>query len=243
MKLHHHQVGEGFRRADLVALAPPVGGVYVAQGAGARPPAPPDPASTPLNERERNAIKELLKRLRDKQDETTVGGGTRLVSNAPAAARITGRLPQDAKLFVDGVVCPLTSATPFWNSIPTIGWFSRVRTVSPRFSIFSSKDLKMCAIGQPLNRGIIALTMAGGHGKLDHGNRIATRAREGSIRTLARAGWALRFLGRGENVGHAEPPEYWPSDAIRSCGAGAMVSARLQQDRGWRDGVAQRSSR
>jgi uncharacterized protein (TIGR03000 family) len=35
----------------------------------------------------------------------------KLVSTTPAAARITVRVPEDARLFVDDVACPLTSAT------------------------------------------------------------------------------------------------------------------------------------
>jgi uncharacterized protein (TIGR03000 family) len=55
---------------------------------------------TPLSNAEREAIKELLKRLRSKPKETNNGD----------SARVTVQLPADANLWVNDKACPLTSA-------------------------------------------------------------------------------------------------------------------------------------
>ncbi len=75
-----------------------------------------DPSLSPLNEKERAAIKELLQNLREKKDETGAGNSTRFVSASPSKAAITVSLPEDAKLYVDGVACPLKSARRSFNT-------------------------------------------------------------------------------------------------------------------------------
>ena len=47
--------------------------------------------------------------MREKKEETRSSGT--FVSSSPRPARITVQLPNDAKLFVDNVACPLTSST------------------------------------------------------------------------------------------------------------------------------------
>jgi uncharacterized protein (TIGR03000 family) len=76
-----------------------------------------DPNLVPRSEAEADAIRDALKKLRKKKapEETQDSSGT-LVSTAPRAARITVSLPADARLYVDNVFCPLTSAT---RSFPT----------------------------------------------------------------------------------------------------------------------------
>jgi uncharacterized protein (TIGR03000 family) len=71
----------------------------------------------PRNEAEADAIRDALRKLRQKKKapEETQTSGT-LVSTAPQAARITVYLPADAQLYVDNVFCPLTSST---RSFPT----------------------------------------------------------------------------------------------------------------------------
>jgi uncharacterized protein (TIGR03000 family) len=86
-----------------------------------------DPGLIPQNENERNAIRELLEGLRKKGDDKkddmkkddgkaarTRGAG--YVGLSPRTARVTVRLPADARLFVDGEFCPLTSATRSFNT-------------------------------------------------------------------------------------------------------------------------------
>ncbi len=73
----------------------------------------------PKNEAERKAIRELLKRLREKKEEEVSKAVDQVVSEVAASARITVRLPQDARLYVDGVACPLTSSTRSFNT-PTL---------------------------------------------------------------------------------------------------------------------------
>jgi uncharacterized protein (TIGR03000 family) len=61
------------------------------------------PDTTPSTKAEQEAVRDLLKKLRNKSDESRW--------NAPAPARVTVRLPADARLYVNGVACPLTSDT------------------------------------------------------------------------------------------------------------------------------------
>jgi uncharacterized protein (TIGR03000 family) len=79
-----------------------------------------DPNLVPQNEAEADAIRKALKKLRQLppprlKDGNETSADT-LVSTAPRAARITVNLPADARLWVDNVFCPLTSAT---RSFPT----------------------------------------------------------------------------------------------------------------------------
>src|SRR5262249_31583754 len=91
-------------------------------GAAPRPPAAGggarvDPSLVPRNEAEADAIRDALKKLRQKKEkeEAQAPSGT-LVSSSPRAARITVNLPADARLYIDNVFCPLTSST---RSFPT----------------------------------------------------------------------------------------------------------------------------
>lgn len=80
------------RGAETVPVAPRVGGM---------PPAG-DGAVTPRSEAERDAVRRLLKELRQ-------GGKKEEETSRAAPARVTVRLPADARLWVDQVECPLTS--------------------------------------------------------------------------------------------------------------------------------------
>jgi uncharacterized protein (TIGR03000 family) len=58
---------------------------------------------SPSTGAERDAVRDLLKKMRSKSEETRNGG--------PTPARVTVRLPADAQLWVNDVACPLTSDT------------------------------------------------------------------------------------------------------------------------------------
>jgi uncharacterized protein (TIGR03000 family) len=73
-----------------------------------------------------NALKALGDRLEkiekrlDKMEKTGDSSpDTRFVSTKPAPAHLTVRLPEDARLYIDGTFCPLTSATRSFNT-PTL---------------------------------------------------------------------------------------------------------------------------
>jgi len=82
----------------------------------------------PQSESEREAVRELLQGLRkkgdDKKDDDRKGDdkkdararGMNYVGVSARAARVTVRLPADARLFIDGELCPLTSATRSFNT-------------------------------------------------------------------------------------------------------------------------------
>lgn len=59
-----------------------------------------DPAVTPQSDAERAAVREALKKVR---------GGTELKAKSPA--KVIVRLPSDARLYVDNVLCTLNSGT------------------------------------------------------------------------------------------------------------------------------------
>jgi uncharacterized protein (TIGR03000 family) len=88
-----------------------VNGCYGCSGCYGSAAAPPRPAATPRidpnliprNAAERDAIRDALKRLREKKKEE--------VRASPRPARVTVQLPADATLYIDNEVCPLTSAT------------------------------------------------------------------------------------------------------------------------------------
>jgi uncharacterized protein (TIGR03000 family) len=85
-----------------------------------------DPSTTPQNEVEREAVRDALRRLREekkedkkKDDKDDLGiraRGQKYVSVSPRPARLTVRLPADARLFIDGELCPLTSASRSFNT-------------------------------------------------------------------------------------------------------------------------------
>jgi uncharacterized protein (TIGR03000 family) len=70
----------------------------------------------PQNKAEADAVRDALKKLRQKKQEETQAPSDTLVSSSPQPARITVQLPADARLYVDNVFCPLTSST---RSFPT----------------------------------------------------------------------------------------------------------------------------
>ena len=67
---------------------------------------------TPGTQAEQDAVRELLKTLRDKAGK---GKGQEEISS-PNTARVTVQLPSEAKLWVDGVYCPLTSNVRSFNT-------------------------------------------------------------------------------------------------------------------------------
>jgi len=101
--------GWGCYGGASVPMMPPVAVQLVP---GVRMPDASDPALSPQSEAEREAIRTLLKTLREetkKKPQEEV--------RAPAApARLTINVPADARLWVDQVECPLTSAVRSFNS-------------------------------------------------------------------------------------------------------------------------------
>jgi uncharacterized protein (TIGR03000 family) len=115
------------------------GGGGARNGAG-KGGARPDPEVTPKGEAETEAVRELLRTLRkkgedkkgdDKKEDDKKGDdkkgddkaararGMRFVSISAQPARVTVRLPADARLFINGELCPLTSSTRSFNT-PTL---------------------------------------------------------------------------------------------------------------------------
>lgn len=62
-----------------------------------------DSTTTPLTDRERAAVREVLRNLRQ-------GGGSEETSSQDVA-RLTVRVPAEARLYVDGVLVPMNSET------------------------------------------------------------------------------------------------------------------------------------
>lgn len=83
-----------------VASAP-----VVAAPVAVTPAAPVNPAVTPTNKSEEDAVRRVLEELRKTKS-----------SNADQNARVTVRLPSDARLWVDSVYCPLTSSERSFNT-------------------------------------------------------------------------------------------------------------------------------
>jgi uncharacterized protein (TIGR03000 family) len=78
-------------------------------------PPPPaqalNPSLTPQNDAEREAVRMVLEELRKKKSES---------ASAPSnVARVTVKLPTEARLFIDNSRCPLTSGTRTFNT-PTL---------------------------------------------------------------------------------------------------------------------------
>jgi uncharacterized protein (TIGR03000 family) len=69
---------------------------------------PPDGGLIPRSEEERKAVREALKKVRDKGKSP--GDKEEQIRVAPGAAVVTVSLPADARLFIDDVACPLTTA-------------------------------------------------------------------------------------------------------------------------------------
>jgi uncharacterized protein (TIGR03000 family) len=76
-------------------------------------PSAGDATVTPRTEGERDAIRRLLQELRKKGKEEEASQST---PQTPASARVTVKLPPDARLWVDQVECPLTSAERSFNT-------------------------------------------------------------------------------------------------------------------------------
>jgi uncharacterized protein (TIGR03000 family) len=64
-------------------------------------------------------IDNRLKKLEERKQGASFSPEGDFISEAPAPARITVRLPADAKLYVDQVFCPLTSETRTFDT-PTL---------------------------------------------------------------------------------------------------------------------------
>ncbi len=71
---------------------------------------PADGTIVPQSEAERAAVKKLLEDLRKKPSKDPEQIATPQTTKAAAPARLTVKLPADARLWVDQVECPLTSA-------------------------------------------------------------------------------------------------------------------------------------
>lgn len=76
--------------------------------APARPAAVADPGLTPRTEAERAAVRDALKKVRDDSE-------VRAIKSANSA-RVVVKLPSDARLYVDNVLCNLTSGTRAFNT-------------------------------------------------------------------------------------------------------------------------------
>jgi uncharacterized protein (TIGR03000 family) len=74
-----------------------------------------DPKVTPRNEAERKALEKLLRELRDK-DKDKDKEIKKPTSADATTAHVTITLPADARLWVDQVECPLTSAVRSFNT-------------------------------------------------------------------------------------------------------------------------------
>lgn len=90
----------------------PMAGSFQAAPTVLMPPAG-DPKVTPQNAAEREALEKLLKELRDKKKSSSIESNDGIV---PTTARVTVNLPADARLWVDQVECPLTSAVRAFNT-------------------------------------------------------------------------------------------------------------------------------
>ena len=90
----------GYYGCGCVSYAP-VGGIAAAPTG--------DPRMTPQSESEREAVRKVLEAMRARKG---VSGP------APAidVARITVRLPAEARLYIDGTLCPLSSDTRTFNT-------------------------------------------------------------------------------------------------------------------------------
>lgn len=65
----------------------------------------------PRTEAERKAVRDALKKAREKAPGGGGNGGEEEVISAPRPAVVTVQVPADAALYIDNVRCPLTSAT------------------------------------------------------------------------------------------------------------------------------------
>jgi uncharacterized protein (TIGR03000 family) len=83
----------------------------------ATPPPAVDATATPANDAERDAVRKLLLDLRKKPGADS--GQPTSTPKGPAPARVTVKLPAQARLWVDQVECPLTSAERSFNT-PTL---------------------------------------------------------------------------------------------------------------------------
>jgi uncharacterized protein (TIGR03000 family) len=73
---------------------------------------------TPRTKAEREAVKRLLDELRNKKQEEEEVSTESPALETTASARVTARLPIDARLWVDQVECPLTSGERTFNTPP-----------------------------------------------------------------------------------------------------------------------------
>jgi uncharacterized protein (TIGR03000 family) len=88
-------------------------------GGKAMPPA--DGTTTPRTKEERDAVRKLLLELRKKEtprdeEEEETGAANPQPGQAALPARLTVKLPTDARLWVDQVECPLTTAERSFNT-------------------------------------------------------------------------------------------------------------------------------
>lgn len=75
-------------------------------------PAPTDPTTTPRSAEEEEAVRRALKEVREKKPFLPPLPEKEVVS----PAKLTVRLPGDAKLWVDDAFCPLTSNSRSFNT-------------------------------------------------------------------------------------------------------------------------------
>jgi uncharacterized protein (TIGR03000 family) len=111
-------VGGGTMQYSVTPGAAP-GGREVVPMPGGRSMPPADGTTTPRTQAERDAVRKLLDKMRkDKapQEEQTAAPANPESGAAALPARLTVRLPADARLWVDQVECPLTTGERSFNT-------------------------------------------------------------------------------------------------------------------------------
>jgi uncharacterized protein (TIGR03000 family) len=120
-----------------------------------------DPALLPQNEAERDAIRKMLKSMRDgvkkPQEE---------VRSLAAPARVTVNLPADARLWVDQVECPLTSAARSFDT----------PVLQPGQTYFYTLKVEVQRDGVPVTDSQRVLIAAGEHVTVNFNNSGALAA-------------------------------------------------------------------
>lgn len=98
------------------SIMPGGGAELVPQPKATMPPA--TDGTTPRTQAERDAVRKLLERMRDSKskDEETSAPAAPQSGGQALPARLTVKLPTDARLWVDQVECPLTSDERSFNT-------------------------------------------------------------------------------------------------------------------------------
>jgi uncharacterized protein (TIGR03000 family) len=93
----------------VVSPAPAVANPAPAGARAAMPPTTVDPGVMPRTDAEREAVLRLLKDMRKAQPAPAPRKQPQDEVSTPAPAKVTVKVPADARLWVDQVECPLTS--------------------------------------------------------------------------------------------------------------------------------------